>query len=302
MIAAVDFDGTLVKNMYPKIGAINRPVFDRVKQMQAEGATLILWTCRTGDLLDEAVSFCKANGLIFDYINENTPDSIKKFGGDTRKIYADVYVDDRDSDFAQKAERNNNIMKEVRTALITVENRAEAAAGAMFLIGRPVVYDTPATISTPSGAYTEIIKRGALDGADLTDVRLLYDHSTSARVPLARTPKTLQFSISPAGLEMKAALSDSPDAKSIYTAVSRGDVDGMSFAFTVPAGGDCWDRKSKTREITKISKVYEVSICPFPAYPTASVEARAALRDIDDRQSAIIKCNLILSKHRRIKI
>jgi len=191
-------------------------------------------------------------------------------------------------------------MKEFRTAPITVESRAEAGADAMFLIGCPVVYDVSATIHTPHGDYTEIIRPGALDGTDISDVRLLYDHSTSARTPLARTPKTLRLSVGPAGLEMRAELSTSPDAQSVYTAVKRGDIDGLSFAFTLPKDGDRWNAATRTREVLKISKIYEISVCPFPAYPQASVEARAALREIDERcrqrNQAIIAVNKLLMK------
>lgn len=190
-------------------------------------------------------------------------------------------------------------MKEYRVAHITTETRAEGAAApkAHVLIGTPIVYDTPTTINDPRGSYTEVIKRGALDGADLSDTRLLVGHDTT-RIPLARAPKTMQLTVTERGLEMRAELADTESANAAYTAVERGDLDGMSFAFKVPEGGDSYDRATNTRTITHIEKVYEVSLVSFPAYPSASVEARAALTRLadTDRDAVLIKCNKILFK------
>ena len=190
-------------------------------------------------------------------------------------------------------------MKELRTAEIRAEAPTAEGSGSLVIEGVPIVYDTPTTINDPKGSYTEVIKRGALDGADLTDSRLLYNHDLN-RIPLARTPKTLHFEVTGRGLEMRAELPDTEEARAIHTAVSRGDLSGMSFAFTVPEGGDSYDPKTNTRTITKIAKVYEVSICPFPAYPTASVEARKAFEvsqsRMQARNNALILCNKILSR------
>lgn len=186
-------------------------------------------------------------------------------------------------------------MKEIRIADIKAEVRADAPAGeeTHILQGNPIVFETPTVIHDPAGDYIEIIKRGALEGADLSDVRLMYNHDLS-HVPLARTPKTMQLSVSPAGLSMTAALPDTQEARAIYTAVKRGDLSGMSFAFKVPDGGDSYDPATNTRTIHKIEKVLECSVVPFPAYPAASVEARAAFRNEIDKRKALIACNKIL--------
>lgn len=190
-------------------------------------------------------------------------------------------------------------MKELRTAEIRAEAPTAEGSGSLVLEGMPIVFDTPTTIHDPAGSYTEIIKRGALDGADLSDSRLLYNHDLN-RIPLARTPKTLHFEVTGRGLEMRAELPDTEEAKAVYTAVSRKDLTGMSFAFTVPEGGDSYDPKTNTRTISKIEKVYEVSVCPFPAYPAASVEARKARQDGLNRLEALnnarILANIILAK------
>ena len=93
MIIAVDFDGTLAVTDYPEIIKPITQIIYYCKQVRERGDTLILWTCRHGKELDEAVEWCKEQGLEFDYINENPPDRIAIYG-DCRKVYADVYIDD----------------------------------------------------------------------------------------------------------------------------------------------------------------------------------------------------------------
>lgn len=92
-IVAVDFDGTLCKNAYPAIGDPLPYSIHYIKELAKDGAILILNTCRNGALLDAAVKWCNDHGIVFDYINENVPENVERYGGDTRKIYADIYVD-----------------------------------------------------------------------------------------------------------------------------------------------------------------------------------------------------------------
>lgn len=76
--------------------------------MKKLGARLILWTCRSGRLLQDAVEWCSERGIVFDAVNENLPDIIEYFGGDTRKVYAHEYIDDKNCklfDLPYKAER-----------------------------------------------------------------------------------------------------------------------------------------------------------------------------------------------------
>ena len=94
-IIAVDFDGTLCQNAWPKIGPVNAPVMDYVKRWKASGARIILWTNREGERLTEAVAWCAEQGLTFDAVNANLPEMIRRFGGDSRKVYADEYLDDK---------------------------------------------------------------------------------------------------------------------------------------------------------------------------------------------------------------
>ncbi len=93
-IIAVDFDGTIVEHAYPKIGKEMLFAFATLKALQAKGHKLILWTIRTGHLLDEAVEFCKQNGVEFYAVNKNFPD--EEWSPDTpRKLNADIFIDDR---------------------------------------------------------------------------------------------------------------------------------------------------------------------------------------------------------------
>lgn len=183
-------------------------------------------------------------------------------------------------------------MKETRLATIRSDDAEDAPRR---LIGQPIVYDAPTVITTEDGrTYTEIIERGALDDAVIDDSTLIYNHDTN-RVPLARTPKTMTLTVTDGGLEMVAELADTAAANEVYSAVKRGDLNGMSFAFTVPEGGSHYDAKTNTRRITKIAKVYEVSVVPFPAYPQTSVEARAQMDSRDgERRQLLIKANQIL--------
>jgi hypothetical protein len=94
MVIAVDFDGTIVEHRYPRIGAEIPFAVETLKLIQTElKHTLILWTVREGELLEEAMKFCTDRGLYFYAINSNEPGSRK--GEHSRKIVADLYLDDR---------------------------------------------------------------------------------------------------------------------------------------------------------------------------------------------------------------
>lgn len=94
-IIAVDFDGCLCVNKYPDIGKENELAISALLQKQEAGYKLILWTCRSGEKLDEAVTWCKQRGLCFDAVNENIPEIVEKFNDDCRKVFATEYWDDR---------------------------------------------------------------------------------------------------------------------------------------------------------------------------------------------------------------
>ena len=91
-IVAVDFDGTLsLDSQYPNIGRFNTHLYEALMDLRKCGWSIVLWTCREGKELREAVEWCKMNGLEFDAINENPPEVPFK----SRKVVADMYIDDR---------------------------------------------------------------------------------------------------------------------------------------------------------------------------------------------------------------
>ncbi|MCK5678720.1 MAG: hydrolase [Flavobacteriaceae bacterium] len=94
LIIAVDFDGTIVEDAYPKVGPARIFAFDTLIELQKKGHRLILWTYRYGERLQDAVDFCKKNGVEFYAVNQSYPE--EKFDGKiSRKINADVFIDDR---------------------------------------------------------------------------------------------------------------------------------------------------------------------------------------------------------------
>lgn len=94
-IYAVDFDGTLCKDAFPEIGEANYPLINYLIERRQAGDKVILWTCRVRGWLDEAIKWAKSLGLEFDVVNSNLSEQIEKWGNDTRKIYADYYIDDK---------------------------------------------------------------------------------------------------------------------------------------------------------------------------------------------------------------
>jgi hydroxymethylpyrimidine pyrophosphatase-like HAD family hydrolase len=91
---AVDFDGTIVEHEYPKIGKEKLFAFRTLKELEKQGARLILWTFRTGKELDEALEYCRNNGIEFYAVNRNYPEEIMDETV-SRKIDADIYIDDK---------------------------------------------------------------------------------------------------------------------------------------------------------------------------------------------------------------
>lgn len=94
-IYAVDFDGTLCVESFPEIGAPNTELIAFLREERKLGNKVILWTCRVADRLQEAVSWCKEQGLEFDTVNANIPEMLEYWGNDPRKVFADIYIDDK---------------------------------------------------------------------------------------------------------------------------------------------------------------------------------------------------------------
>lgn len=168
--------------------------------------------------------------------------------------------------------------KELERRSYSFEVRAEETESGHIITGRPIVYNS----RTDLGWYDEIIEPGALNGTDLTDVRFLVNHDISM-IPLARSRKntansTMQLMTDNEGLSIRVNLDieNNADAKSLYSAVTRGDISGMSFMFGVDS--DEWEDLESdhpTRHIRDISTVVEVSAVTFPAYEATDIQARS---------------------------
>lgn len=92
---AVDFDGTICENKFPRIGKPKKDILGALQFLQALGIETILWTCREGKLLEEAVEWCEQRGLRFTAVNDNTPKRKELYGNNPRKVGADEYWDDK---------------------------------------------------------------------------------------------------------------------------------------------------------------------------------------------------------------
>lgn len=179
--------------------------------------------------------------------------------------------------------------KEIRAFAFEVRAEENEEHG-HFLSGRPIVYNT----RTDLGWYDEIIESGALDQTDLKDVRFLVNHNTSM-IPLARSRNnnehsTMQLSVDADGMSIRVDLDteNNADARSLYSAVSRGDISGMSFMFTVDK--DAWDdieSDHPTRRIRSVGRVFEVSAVTFPAYAQTSIQARGISEALDSAKESL---------------
>lgn len=180
--------------------------------------------------------------------------------------------------------------KELEKRSYYFEVRAEQDEnGEKIITGRPIVYNS----RTDIGYFFEIIEVGALDGADLTDVRFLVNHNTDM-IPLARSRRnngnsTMQLTVDYKGLTIRVRLDveNNADARALYSAVQRGDITGMSFMFSID--DEEWENLESdhpTRHIRKIGSVVEVSAVTFPAYESTEINARSKVA-LDNARSVV---------------
>lgn len=171
------------------------------------------------------------------------------------------------------------------------EVRAEQNDKGNVIVGRPIVYNS----RTDLGWFDEIIEAGALNEANLTDVRFLVNHDIS-KIPLARSRRnngnsTMQLTVDNLGMGIDVLLDteNNSDARSLYSAVQRGDITGMSFMFSID--DEEWENLESdhpTRHIRKIGSVVEVSAVTFPAYESTEINARSK-EALENARSALDK-------------
>ena len=94
-IIAVDFDGTLSRARWPGVGVPNFLLIHKLIELQKAGHKIILWTCREGEALHNAIEWCKEMNLVFDAVNDNLPEVKELYGNNSRKISCDIYIDDK---------------------------------------------------------------------------------------------------------------------------------------------------------------------------------------------------------------
>lgn len=169
---------------------------------------------------------------------------------------------------------------------------AEESESGSIITGRPIVYGSRANI----GFFDEIIERGALDNANLKDVRFLVNHDIS-KIPLARSRRnngksTMQLTVDDQGMAIRVNLDteNNSEARSLYSAVQRGDISGMSFMFSID--GEEWENLETdhpTRHVRSIGSVVEVSAVTFPAYDATEITARSKNTLYDARSRATVE-------------
>lgn len=156
--------------------------------------------------------------------------------------------------------------------------------------GYPIVFEQQTLIG---GMFYEVIDRHALDDADLSDVKLLINHEESM-IPIARHRRgkrsTMDCTLDDHGLKIVAKVDreNNSDARALFSAVDRGDLEDMSFFFGIAVAGAEWsdlDKETPRRRITKISKVFEVSAVNDGAYPQTSISARSAASLENDKKA-----------------
>ena len=181
---------------------------------------------------------------------------------------------------------NNKKQYEIRTYRFQMENvNADEEPGVVY--GRPVVYNSRTNI----GPFDEIIESGALDATNLKDVRFLVNHDFNM-VPLARSRNntensTMRLMPDENGMAVRIRLDveNNTDAKNLYSAIKRKDIDKMSFAFSIPKGGDIWEdlhSEHPLRRIKSIGQIFEVSAVTFPAYEDTELGVRSEENNVSD--------------------
>lgn len=186
--------------------------------------------------------------------------------------------------------RNDYFLQRGFTAQFRAAGADESESGHV-IEGLAAVYDQKTRIQDFFGEFDEVIRAGAFDETDFTDVRLLVNHDFQG-IALARSrrnnksdkPNTMQLSVDKEGVKIKADLDteNNEQARALYSAISRGDMDGMSFCFFVSEDNQRWskgDDGMETREILKVDKVIEVSAVNFPAYEGTNIDARSLESD-----------------------
>lgn len=164
-------------------------------------------------------------------------------------------------------------------------------AGCTKISGTAVVFNQ---LSENLGGFRELISPSAFDDCDMSDVRCLFNHDENHI--LGRTvSKTLRITRDDSGLHFECDVPDTTLARDLSVSMDRGDVDQCSFSFTVPSGGAEWKdgdtAGSITRTVKKISRLFDVSVVTYPAYPQTSANIRSYTEILSERPAPQVAVN-----------
>lgn len=206
-----------------------------------------------------------------------------------------------------KEKRNDYFLQRGFTAQFRAAGEDGESKG-HIVEGLAAVYEQETRIADVFGEFVEVIRKGAFDDCDFSDVRLLVNHDFNG-IALARSrrnnksdkPNTMQLTVDDNGVNIKADLDteNNEQARALYSAISRGDMDGMSFCFYVEEDGQRWTKENgvERREILKVSKVIEVSAVNFPAYAGTNIDARS----LDSDKRALENARALLDSRKEPK-
>ena len=196
-----------------------------------------------------------------------------------------------------KGKRNDYFCQRSYTAQLRAAG-ADTEATGHIVEGLAAVYEQETVIHDLAGDFVEIIRKGAFDSTDFSDVRLFVNHDFNG-IALARSrrnnksdkPNTMQLTVDDTGVHIRADLDTdrNEQASALYSAIERGDMDGMSFCFYVPEDGQTWSKREDgkvLREITRVGCVIEVSAVNFPAYGGTNIDSRSLDSDRRALESA----------------
>lgn len=171
-------------------------------------------------------------------------------------------------------------MGKMETRMALLEPASENEENKQLVEGYAAVFNQRTLIweSEWSGwKYMEVIDRNAFDGADMTDTVFKYNHGDVAMILARASNNTLTMNTDDKGLRISADIINTNNGTDVYKLIKRGDLNKMSFAFTVKSERTEVDKENKiyTRTITAFDKIYDVAVVDFPAYDGTSIQARS---------------------------
>jgi len=171
--------------------------------------------------------------------------------------------------------------------------------GKMIVEGYAIVFDQPATHQYGSRTFTEVVRRTALDKADMKDVPMRYNHQKGVMIMARTRNKSLLLLPDDYGLKVRGELIETQSNRDIYKGIEAKLIDKMSFAFTVADGGDTWTfgEEETHREIHNIERIFDVSAVDMPFYDATDIYARSfELLESEEKRLESLRCEVEMLK------